>query len=121
MTAINLTAIKTIAARPAVRKTVITTVTLLAVLWLAGCAMLYRIMLEPPETFAGFMAKLPGPVPFLLFPFETLWMRARSGTLHSGEPAPDFTLAKLDKSAQVQLSSFSAQHRPVVLIFGSYT
>jgi hypothetical protein len=121
MTAINLTAIKTIATRPAVKKTVITTVALLAVLWLAGCAMLYHIMLQPPETFARFMAKLPGPVPFVLFPFETLWTRARSGTLHPGDSAPDFTLAKLDKTAQVQLSSFSTQHRPVVLIFGSYT
>src|SRR5271165_3520277 len=85
MTAINLTAIKQIAARPQVRKTVITTVTLLAVLWLAGCGVLYRIMLQPPETFARFMAKLPGPVPFLLFPFETLWTRARSGTLRPGD------------------------------------
>jgi hypothetical protein len=121
MTAINLTAIKTIVARPQVRKTVLTTVTLLAVLWLAGCGVLYRIMLQPPETFARFMAKLPGPVPFLLFPFETLWTRARSGTLHPGDPAPDFSLAKLDKTAQIQLSSFSTQGRPVVLIFGSYT
>jgi hypothetical protein len=91
------------------------------VLWLIGCGVLYRIMLRPPEAFAGFMAKLPGPVPFLLFPFETLWMRARSGTLRPGDPAPDFSLAKLDKSAQVQLSAFAAQQRPVVLIFGSYT
>jgi hypothetical protein len=30
-------------------------------------------------------------------------------------------LAKLDKSAHVQLSSLSAQGKPVVLIFGSYT
>jgi len=30
-------------------------------------------------------------------------------------------IAKLDKSAHVQLSSFAAQGKPVVLIFGSYT
>ena len=121
MTTSTLTAIQQFATRPAVKKTVIATLTLLAVLWLLGCGVLYRIMLRPPEAFAGFMAKLPGPVPFLLFPFETLWMRARSGTLHPGDPAPDFSLTKLDKTAHVQLSTFSALQRPVVLIFGSYT
>lgn len=93
----------------------------LALLWLIGCGILYRIMRQPPETFARFMAKLPGPVPFLLFPFETLWTHARAGTLHVGDPAPDFTLTKLDKSAHVQLAALTAQHRPVVLVFGSYT
>jgi hypothetical protein len=67
------------------------------------------------------MAKIPGPIPFLILPFETLWMRARSGTLQVGNPAPDFMLTKLDKTATVQLSAFTAQQRPVVLIFGSYT
>jgi hypothetical protein len=119
--ATNLTAIKLFVTRPAVQKSVIITCILLAVLWLVGCGVLYRIMGKPPEVFAGFMAKLPGPVPFLLFPFETLWLRARAGALHPGDPAPDFSLSKLDKSAQVQLSTFAAQQRPVVLIFGSYT
>ncbi len=67
------------------------------------------------------MARIPGPIPFLVLPFETLWLRARAGTLRLGDPAPDFTLSKLDKTGQVQLSSFTAQGRPVVLIFGSYT
>jgi hypothetical protein len=93
----------------------------IALLWLFGCAALYQIMRQPPETFGRFMAKLPGPVPFLLFPFETLWLKARAGTLHVGDPAPDFSLMKLDKSASVQLSTLTAQGRPVVLIFGSYT
>jgi hypothetical protein len=92
-----------------------------AVLWLVGCGVLYHIMRQPPETFGRFMAKLPGPVPFLVFPFETLWMQARSGLLRVGDTAPDFVLAKLDKSDRVQLSSLTATGRPVVLIFGSYT
>jgi len=117
----KLIAVKEFVTNPAVIKTVISACILVAVLWLFCCGVLYRIMLRPPEAFAGFMAKLPGPVPFLLFPFETLWMRARSGTLHPGDPAPDFSLAKLDKTAHVQLSTFAAQRRPVVLIFGSYT
>jgi len=57
----------------------------------------------------------------MIFPFETMWMRARAGALQVGDPAPDFTLAKLDKSAHVQLSSLTTQGKPVVLIFGSYT
>ena len=97
------------------------TLCVLAIAWLGTCAYLYSVMKRPPEQFGQFMAKLPGPVPFLLFPFETLWLRARAGHLKPGDPAPDFSLAKLDHTANVQLSSFSAQGRPVVLIFGSYT
>lgn len=93
----------------------------LAVVWIAASAYLYKVMKRPPEQFGQFMAKLPGPVPFILFPFETLWLRARAGTLQIGDAAPDFTLAKLDHSETVQLSSFTRQNRPVVLIFGSYT
>jgi hypothetical protein len=93
----------------------------IAILWFLACGAIYHIMCQPPETFARFMAKLPGPVAFLALPFETLWTRARAGTLHVGDAAPDFALKKLDKSDSVQLSSFSQQGRPVVLIFGSYT
>ncbi|HEY6767258.1 MAG TPA: hypothetical protein VI386_21065 [Candidatus Sulfotelmatobacter sp.] len=103
------------------KKKIVVTVVGIAVVWLTGCAVLYRIMEKPPEAFARFMAKLPGPVPFLLFPFETLWTQARAGTLHVGDAAPDFSLAKLDKTTRVQLSQLTAQNRPVVLVFGSYT
>jgi len=95
--------------------------TALAVVWLVACGALYAVMCKGPEPFGRLMARLPGPVPFLLLPFETLWMRARAGTLYVGEQAPDFTLTTLDKTAHVQLSAFTAQRRPVVLIFGSYT
>ena len=102
-------------------KRIAAAVGVLAVLWLIGCAFLYRTMKRPPEQFASVMAEIPGPVPFLIFPFETLWTRARAGHLSVGDPAPDFVLTRLDKSAQVQLSSLTAQGRPVALIFGSYT
>ena len=103
------------------KRRLIRTFAVIAILWLLACGALYHVMRQPPETFARFMAKLPGPVPFLLFPFETLWIQARAGSLHVGDPAPDFSLLKLDKSATVQLSSLTAQGQPVVLIFGSYT
>jgi hypothetical protein len=103
------------------KRVLIRTFALIALVWVLGCGVLYEIMRQPPETFGWFMAKLPGPVPFLLFPFETLWIHARAGNLHVGDPAPDFSLMRLDKSASVQLSALTAQGRPVVLIFGSYT
>jgi hypothetical protein len=103
------------------KRKLITIAVVVAVAWLIACGALYNIMRKPPETFARFMAKLPGPVAFLVFPFETLWTRARAGDLHIGDAAPDFTLTKLDKSAAVRLSSLNASGKPVVLIFGSYT
>jgi hypothetical protein len=99
----------------------VTTVCVIALLWVIACGVLYGIMRKPPETFGRFMAKIPGPVAFLVLPFETLWMRARSGTLQVGDSAPDFFLTKLDKSAQIRLSELNAQQKPVVLVFGSYT
>jgi len=78
-------------------------------------------MHQPPETFGRVMAKMPGgPIPFLIFPFETAWIHARAGTLQVGDRAPDFSLLKSDKSERVQLSLLS-QQQPVVLVFGSYT
>jgi hypothetical protein len=87
--------------------------------WLLLCATLLTIMWQPPVRFAHVIAKLPGPV-FLLFPFESLWLIARGGHVRPGDPAPDFDLETLDKSARVRLSSFRGRE-PVVLIFGSYT
>jgi peroxiredoxin len=66
------------------------------------------------------MARMPGPVPFLIFPFETTWTHARAGRLQVGDPAPDFSLLKVDKTDRVQLSALN-QRQPVVLVFGSYT
>jgi hypothetical protein len=93
----------------------------IAFVWMLACGALFEIMRQPPETFARVMARIPGPVAFLVLPFETLWMRARAGHLQVGDPAPDFSLMKLDKSASVQLSALTRQGQPVVLIFGSYT
>jgi hypothetical protein len=83
-------------------------------------AYVWWAMHQPPETFGHVMAKMPGPIPFLIFPFETAWIHARAGTLQVGDRAPDFSLLKVDKSERVQLSLLS-QQQPVVLVFGSYT
>ena len=103
------------------KKALLATLCVVAVLWVVATGFLYHIMRQPPEAFARVMMRIPAPVAFMVLPFETLWMRARAGTLDPGNPAPDFTLTKLDKSAQVQLSALTAQHQPVVLVFGSYT
>jgi len=88
-------------------------------LYSAALAGFTYAMRQPPETFARVMMHV-GPVPFLLFPFETMWKSARAGHLRPGEPAPDFTLPLLDRSGSVTLSSLQGV-RPIVLIFGSYT
>ena len=91
-----------------------------AVVYVAIGGYIWWAMHQPPEEFGKVMSRMPGPVPFLLFPFETLWLRARAGRLNIGDPAPDFNLAKLDKTAHIQLSALK-QQQPVVLVFGSYT
>jgi hypothetical protein len=105
---------------PRTRKILTRIVVGLVVVYLAFAGLVLWAMRQPPEKFATVMSKLPGPVPFLLFPFETAWTRARAGTLHVGDPAPDFSLMKLDHSARVRLSEVN-KTQPVVLVFGSYT
>jgi len=105
---------------PRGRKVLIASLTTLVVLYLGCAAFIWRAMHQPPEAFGRVIAKMPGPVPFLLFPFETMWIHARSGSLRPGDLAPDFSLFKLDKSERVQLSALNKQ-QPVVLVFGSYT
>jgi hypothetical protein len=91
----------------------------LAVAWLSFLGFVYMKMKAPPEQFGAFMSKLPRPFYFVL-PFETLWFRARAGTVNVGDSAPDFALSTLDKSSVVRLSSFRGS-TPVALVFGSYT
>ena len=98
----------------------IRTLVVVLILYVGFVSVVWWAMHQPPETFARVMSRMPGPVVFLLAPFETLWTHARAGTLHPGDPAPDFALMKLDKSERIQLSSLTAR-QPVVLVFGSYT
>lgn len=41
------------------------------------------------------MSQMPMPA-YFLFPFETMWTRARKGTLHVGDTAPGLTVQTLD-------------------------
>lgn len=95
-------------------------VVIFVLFYLAALSFIYWSMRQPPERFGRVMSKMPGPVVFLAFPFEPLWMKARAGSLKVGDPAPDFSLAKQDKSGIVQLAALTSQ-QPVVLVFGSYT
>lgn len=92
----------------------------LFVLWLGFVGFVWWAMHQPPEKFATVMSHMPGPVVFLAAPFESMWVRARAGTLRPGDVAPEFNLTTLDKTSHVALSSLNAQG-PVVLVFGSYT
>jgi hypothetical protein len=89
------------------------------VVWIIFVGFIFWAMYQTPEKFGAVMKHMPWEI-FLIVPFEPLWNQARGGTLHVGDPAPDFTLTKLDKSGTVQLSQLS-KVQPVVLVFGSYT
>ena len=101
------------------RSRLLTAAVVVIALYCACLAFFYYAMRQPPETFGNVM-KHTGPAPFLLFPFETMWKSARAGRVNVGDVAPDFTLALLDHSVSVTLSSQRGS-RPVVLVFGSYT
>ena len=95
------------------------TLVVVFVLWLGFVSYMWRVMHRTPEQFGRVMMHLPWEV-FLICPFETMWTRARAGTVHIGDSAPDFTLAKLDKTGTVHLTDLD-KAQPVVLVFGSYT
>jgi hypothetical protein len=102
------------------KKRLLQILVVLVMLYASFAGLVLWAMRQPPETFGRVMARMPGPVPFLIFPFETAWLRARAGHLHPGDPAPDFSLIKQDKIGTVQLAALTSQG-PVVLVFGSYT
>ena len=88
-------------------------------LWVLGCVALYGVMRQSPERFGRVMAKIPGPIPFLVFPFETLWMQARAGTLWVGNPAPDFALAAWALHMTLRNGDRAALSKPVTLRGGA--
>ena len=100
---------------------------LFSVLGLAGSyAVLFGVVLtamqQPPARFGLFMKHVPGGLVWGALPARRMWLWARRGELVPGAPAPDFTLPRHGDSRRdrVTLSSYRG-HRPVVLVFGSYT
>jgi hypothetical protein len=91
----------------------------IAAVYLLFAGYILWAMHQPPETFGRVMSRMPDAA-YLILPFETMWIHARSGRLQNGDPAPDFSLLELDKSDKVRLSALSSR-QPVVLVFGSYT
>jgi hypothetical protein len=87
--------------------------------WLGFVVYVNWAMHQPPEVFGHVMASMPTPA-YFLFPFETLWVHARKGSLEVGDMAPGLEVKALGTEAPVQLGSLWAD-KPVVLVFGSYT
>ncbi len=87
-------------------------------------AMLFAVvgvaMMQPPVRFGAFMKHMPPALVWGLLPAQSMWMRARGGSLQVGQEAPDFTLPRQNRNGAVTLSSHRGV-RPVVLVFGSYT
>jgi len=85
----------------------------------AGLLVGLLVVMRQPVVFGKVMSKLPEPL-MMVVPFKQLWFVARAGRLRVGDLAPDFSLPTADRKARVRLSSFR-RHKPVVLVFGSYT
>jgi len=94
--------------------------TALAVIYVAFGAAVLTAMMQTPERFGRVMRHAPAPLVWGTLPAERMWLWARRGTLARGMMAPDFTLEKQDRSGRVTLSNFRG-HKPVVLVFGSYS
>jgi len=92
---------------------------LLGLLWLCFVGYIGWAMRQPPEVFGRVMSRMPMPA-YFLFPFETMWTHARSGTLRAGDTAPGLPVQTLDTQQSRTLSELW-KDRPVVLVFGSYT
>jgi hypothetical protein len=92
---------------------------LLGLLWLCFVGYIGWAMRQPPAVFGRVMSRMPMPA-YFLFPFETMWTRARRGTLRAGDAAPGLTVQTLDTQQPRTLSELW-KDRPVVLVFGSYT
>ena len=103
-----------------VRRIMLISLVTLAILYISFGTFLWWAMHQSPDRLGRVMSRMPAPVVFLLYPFETLWVHARAGDLQVGDLAPDFNLMKVDKTGTVRLSELN-KDRPVVLIFGSYT
>ena len=105
--------------RSRVARILVSGLTIGLLLYAAVTACLYAAMRQTPETFGAIMSRVPT-FAMMVLPFKPLWYAARGGQLRVGDRAPDFTLPVLHRDQKVTLSE-EYRHRPVVLVFGSYT
>jgi hypothetical protein len=101
-------------------KWILRVVLVLVILYVGFFATVLIAMKQPPVRFGAFMKYAPAPLVWGALPAQDMWLWARKGSLEPGEMAPDFTLPRQDHSGMVTLSEHRG-HRPVVLVFGSYT
>jgi hypothetical protein len=94
-------------------------IALYIVVFYAGLLGVLLVVMHQPVVFGKVMSKVPEPL-LMVVPLKQLWFVARAGRLNVGDLAPDFSLPTADRKARVRLSSFR-RHKPVVLVFGSYT
>ena len=92
----------------------------LAGLYAVLFATVYVAMRQPPVRFGQFMKRMPPILVWAALPAQSMWMKARAGTLAVGQEAPDFTLPRQNRKGSVTLSEHRGS-KPVVLVFGSYT
>lgn len=90
-----------------------------AAAYAAFLAGMFVVMCQSPERFGQVMRHFPMRA-MPLVPFGVMWNVARRGPTRVGGLAPEFELPTVDRSTTVRLSDFRG-HRPVVLVFGSYT
>ena len=105
---------------PVARKRLGAAAIVLVVAYIAFGCTIWWAMNQSPETFGRVMKRLPGPVPFLLFPFETPGFTPAPEACRLATQRRTSLLLKVDKTDRVQLSVLNKQ-QPVVLVFGSYT
>ncbi len=67
----------------------------LAAMYAVVSGALFAAMLQSPNGFARTMKHVPWAA-FMVLPFKPLWMTARSGHVHVGDAAPDFSLEFAD-------------------------
>ena len=86
--------------------------------WLALCAGVYWAMRQPSGAFGRIVARTPMPL-MMASPSKRCGPAPARGAVKPGDPAPDFRLPTLDHIRRAAL--VIPRHRPVVLVFGSYT
>lgn len=85
-------------------------IAVLCCLWLGFLGYVDWTMHQTPELFGHAMAGCRPPA-YFLFPFETMWIHGREGSLSVEDTAPDLEVKTLDAKAPLQFASLWADNR----------